>query len=131
MRIAFSVIFIALIVALIRCYRSAHRSNKAIGASVALLIGALIPDALFFFDASGQCIWANRPGMALTDIQSENYEPASDRLAAMFGDYAREETTQREVTLENHTRSFVTVSAGSAGTSSWCSWPTPAKSSGA
>lgn len=45
-----------------------------------------IPDALFFFDASGQCIWANRPGMALTDIQSENYEPASDRLAAMFGD---------------------------------------------
>ncbi len=66
-----------------------------------------IPDALFFFDASGQCIWANRPGMALTNIQSENYEPASDRLAAMFGDYAREETTQREVTLENHTRSFV------------------------
>ena len=33
----------ALIVALIRCYRSAHRSNKAIGASVALMIGALIP----------------------------------------------------------------------------------------
>ena len=220
MRTAFSVIFVALIGALVKCHRSAHRSDKAIGASVALMIGALIPplignliivasswetlstvgyyiyflgmaavlvifivkvikspkinaerysvilaamvittvwetayifsrtpidramigfgvfgllvyylalfyrpmrlldsmlaqmaseipDALFFFDAGGQCIWANRPGMALTDIQSENYESASARLADMFGDYAREETTQREVTLENHTRSFV------------------------
>ena len=66
-----------------------------------------IPDALFFFDANGQCIWANRPGMALVGIQSEDYEPASDRLTAMFGDYAREETAQREAVLENHTRSFV------------------------
>ena len=42
-RIAFSVIFIALIAALIRCHRGAHRSDRAIGASVALLNGALIP----------------------------------------------------------------------------------------
>ena len=43
MRIVFSIILIALIVALIACYRNARRSDKTIASSVGLLIGALLP----------------------------------------------------------------------------------------
>lgn len=45
-RIAFFVIFLALIVALAYCARSAKRSRKAIGRSVALMVLALIPPVI-------------------------------------------------------------------------------------
>lgn len=66
-----------------------------------------IPEALFFFDANDECIWANRQGIELLGVQSDNFDYVPDRLHAMFGDYSREEASQREATVKNTTRSFV------------------------
>ncbi len=48
-------------------------------------IASDMPDALFFFDASGRCIWANTPGIKLADIKDEDFEPAGSKLVEMFG----------------------------------------------
>ncbi len=66
-----------------------------------------IPEALFFFDSNGQCLWANPAGTALAGIQSDDYETATRLLEELFGDYSQGETSQREVTVGGQTRSFV------------------------
>ena len=47
-------------------------------------IASDMPDALFFFDAIGRCIWANEPGIKLAKLDENNFEPATDRLIKMF-----------------------------------------------
>ncbi|MBQ6504145.1 MAG: EAL domain-containing protein [Flexilinea sp.] len=47
-------------------------------------IASDMPDALFFFDAAGRCIWANPPGIKLMDIENEDFEPVGDRLIEKF-----------------------------------------------
>ena len=49
-------------------------------------IASELPEALFFFDESGQCIWANRPGIELADIRGESFHSANDCLKKLFGD---------------------------------------------
>lgn len=48
-----------------------------------------MPEALFFYDESGQCIWANKPGIALAGVGGEDFERIPERLGKLFGDYAR------------------------------------------
>ena len=48
-------------------------------------IASQLPEALFFFDANGRCIWANPPGIELVKLDGRNFEPATDRLADKFG----------------------------------------------
>ena len=48
-------------------------------------IASEMPEALFFFDQNGACIWANRPGLALTGIGEERYEQANGVLTGLFG----------------------------------------------
>ncbi|SCW64527.1 diguanylate cyclase (GGDEF) domain-containing protein [Ruminococcaceae bacterium YRB3002] len=45
-----------------------------------------MPDALFFFDKSGKCIWTNDPGRNLIGISKENYDGVKDNLVFLFGD---------------------------------------------
>ena len=66
-----------------------------------------MPDALFFFDGNDQCIWSNRPGIALVGIDPSNYEPVSARLHELFGDYSREAVSQHEIKVGDTTRSYV------------------------
>ena len=66
-----------------------------------------MPEALYFFDAGGYCIWANRPGIALAEIEDDDFEQAADRLHALFGDYDREEAFRKEVVINGATRSFI------------------------
>ena len=66
-----------------------------------------MPEALFFFDATGHCIWANKPGIALAEIEKNNFDPVPDKLHALFGDYQREESAQREVTAGSTVKSYV------------------------
>ena len=42
-----------------------------------------IPEALFFFDANDECIWANRQGIELLGVQSDNFDYVPDRLHAI------------------------------------------------
>ncbi|MBO7701923.1 MAG: diguanylate cyclase [Eggerthellaceae bacterium] len=51
-----------------------------------------IPDALFFFDMDGNCLWANKRAVSLVGIDENHYEVASSRLDALFGDSGKDES---------------------------------------
>lgn len=42
-------------------------------------------DAVFLFDASNLCVWANNRGIDLIGVEEDQYEPVGPRLKAMFG----------------------------------------------
>ena len=45
-----------------------------------------MPEALFFFDRTGKCIWTNEPGKNLIGISKDNYDEVKDDLIFLFGD---------------------------------------------
>ena len=45
-----------------------------------------MPEALYFFDDNGLCIWANDRGIKLADINDDDYAQAESRLTELFGD---------------------------------------------
>ena len=47
-----------------------------------------LPEALFFFDAVGRCVWANRPGREFLGIERNDYEPVADRITEIFGTFS-------------------------------------------
>lgn len=47
-------------------------------------IASQLPEALFFFDSNGACIWANDHGKGLLDIDSD-LDQTSERLDNLFG----------------------------------------------
>ena len=49
-------------------------------------IASELPEALFFFDESGQCIWANKPGMELTGVVEDSFHHVNERLGELFGE---------------------------------------------
>lgn len=53
-------------------------------------IASEMPEALFFFDAIGRCIWANRPGQELTGVEEGEFELAEGRLEEIFGNYGQD-----------------------------------------
>jgi len=48
-------------------------------------IASKMPEALFFFDLSGRCIWANRPGIELSAIHDDEFVQATTNLRRIFG----------------------------------------------
>lgn len=48
-------------------------------------IASEMPESLYFFDAGGQCIWANPPGIAFAELKDGEFEPAGEFLNNMFG----------------------------------------------
>ena len=54
-------------------------------------IASEMPEALYFFDGNGQCIWANEPAIKLAGIQEKELEEAAVRLRRIFGSIDREE----------------------------------------
>lgn len=48
-------------------------------------IASDMPEALYFFDASGQCIWANPPALSLAGITDKELEQVPQKLMALFG----------------------------------------------
>ena len=49
-------------------------------------IASKMSEAIFFFDASMRCIWANSNGRKLLEVRSDNLEHVNQRLFAMFDD---------------------------------------------
>ena len=49
-------------------------------------VASEMPDALFFFDKSGKCIWINEPGKNLVGVSKDNYDEVKDDLKFLFGD---------------------------------------------
>ena len=50
-------------------------------------IASKMPEALFFFDNYGKCIWANEPAKALAGISEDDFEEASVKLEELFGGF--------------------------------------------
>ena len=59
-----------------------------------------ISDAVFMFDASGSCIWANKNGYSLVGNDTLKLDDITDKLKAMFGDsdsYVKSGSNQRVI----------------------------------
>ena len=54
-------------------------------------IASRMPEALFFFDTSGRCIWANKKGQELLNIDHHSYENVPDLLDKRFGELNKEQ----------------------------------------
>ena len=50
-------------------------------------IASDMTEALYFFDASGQCIWANAPALKLVGLDENTLEKADEKLAQIFDGY--------------------------------------------
>ncbi|MBR3017840.1 MAG: diguanylate cyclase [Clostridia bacterium] len=70
-------------------------------------IASGLPEALFFYDAFDQCIWANQSGIDLVKIENEDYEVATTRLRKMFGEFKTGESKQHEVQVGGEIKSYV------------------------
>ena len=62
-----------------------YRSMKLLDRMLAG-IASDMPDALYFFDKSGKCIWTNEPGRILIGVRQNNYDNVKDNLTFLFGD---------------------------------------------
>ena len=49
-------------------------------------VASELPEALYFFDMGGNCIWANEPAISLLELNNDRLEAAQDRLRIMFGE---------------------------------------------
>lgn len=73
-------------------------------------VASELPDALFFFDANGKCIWANNPGLALVNLTEEQCDRSNEYLISKFGEFEDKEdgwTSQHEISEGEKTRSYV------------------------
>ena len=69
-----------------------------------------LPEALYFFDNNGQCIWANRPGIKLAGISDEDYSIAEKKLLGLFDDLdfvSKEWSTAKTLTIGMETRYYI------------------------
>lgn len=62
-----------------------YRSMKLLDRMLAGMASDM-PDALFFFDKSGKCIWTNEPGRNLIGVAKDNYDDVKEKLTYLFGD---------------------------------------------
>ncbi|MCR5204639.1 MAG: EAL domain-containing protein [Lachnospiraceae bacterium] len=69
-----------------------------------------LPEALYFFDNNGLCIWANRPGTELAAISEEDYSKAEVKLTELFGELDLEKnewTSNKTLKTDEETRYYV------------------------
>ena len=62
-----------------------YRSMKVLDRLLASMASDM-PEALFFFDKSGRCIWTNEPGRKLIGIKQGHYEEVKANLKFLFDD---------------------------------------------
>ena len=62
-----------------------YRSMRVLDRLLASLASDL-PDAIFFFDQSGKCIWLNEPGKKLIGSAKDKYDDVKENLLFLFDD---------------------------------------------
>ncbi len=73
-------------------------------------IASEMPEAMFFLDVSGHCVWANRPGQQLAELGEGEFDDATARLRAMFDislESLDEWSVQRQVAAEDGVRHYM------------------------
>lgn len=51
-------------------------------------IAAEMNEALFLFDSNNRCIWANKPGIEMAGLKSNDFDEAEEKLSNLFSQYA-------------------------------------------
>ncbi|MCR5097162.1 MAG: EAL domain-containing protein [Erysipelotrichaceae bacterium] len=54
-------------------------------------VASQMPEALYFFDGTGRCIWANRQGAKFMNVRNESYDSVTDQLIRVFDDIGEDE----------------------------------------
>lgn len=73
-------------------------------------IASEIPESLFFFDTNRHCVWANKPALALTGVEGNDYYQATEGLNRLFGTFDEQEdnwTTRRTAGSGPDEKSYV------------------------
>ena len=58
-----------------------------------------LTDALFVFDPTGNCIWANEQGRSLAKINGSNYDDVVSTLKGIFGDFSNSDNNNLKRTV--------------------------------
>ena len=74
-----------------------YKPVRLLNRMMAGIVGEM-PEALFFFEKSGKCIWANDPGVNMTGIMPGEYAAAKEILTKRFGILDAEEQWTRRHT---------------------------------
>lgn len=71
-----------------------------------------IPEAVFFFDGSGKCIWVNSLGKTMFDLEDGENDKVPLLLTEKFGsmEHARDDWTDENVVVENDERRYYKLS---------------------
>lgn len=68
-----------------------YRSMRVLDRLLASMASDM-PEAIFFFDKSGKCIWTNEPGRQRIGVSKDNYDDVKDNLKFLFDDIDFETT---------------------------------------
>ena len=74
-----------------------YKPVRLLNRMMAGIVGEM-PEALFFFDQNGKCIWANQPGVEMTGVKPGEFAAAKEILDQRFGDLETEEQFTRRHT---------------------------------
>ena len=74
-----------------------YKPVRLLNRMMAGIVGEM-PEALFFFDQTGKCIWANEPGVKMTGVQPGEFAAAKGILEERFGGLETEEEFTRRHT---------------------------------
>ena len=91
-----------------------YRPVRLLNRMMAGIVGEM-PDALFFFDKNGKCIWANEPGLTMTGIIPGEYSAAKDALEKRFGNLDVEDEWTRRFTPRGRRALFYPSAQAGAG----------------
>ncbi len=68
-----------------------YRSMKVLDRLLASMASDM-PEAIFFFDNDGKCIWTNEPGRQRVGVSKDDYESIKENLKFLFDDIDLEKT---------------------------------------
>ena len=71
------------------------------------IMASELPEALFFFDSSNQCIWVNSKAIELAGLEEENYEGATESLHQLFGEYDKADSERYTIPTKDNSKSYV------------------------
>ena len=92
-----------------------YRSMRVLDRLLASMASDM-PEAIFFFDNSGKCIWTNEPGRQRVGVSKDDYEAIKDNLKYLFDDIDFDSTgwTKKVVVGEGDDAQYLDLSMRSA-----------------
>ena len=83
-------------------YFSLHFRSRRVLDRILASVASDMPEALFFFDESGKCIWMNEPGKKLIGYSKGKYDDVKTNLKFLFDDIDFENTGWEKKVIIGH-----------------------------